>query len=48
MDGALRSAGKRSELIEFPGLEHDLGDSSARTRMLDRIAAFLSAELAGH
>jgi dipeptidyl aminopeptidase/acylaminoacyl peptidase len=46
MDQALRSAGKRSELTIFPGLEHDLADSNARTQMLTRIAAFLSAELA--
>jgi dipeptidyl aminopeptidase/acylaminoacyl peptidase len=45
MDAALRGAGKRSELTVFPGLEHDLADSNARTQMLTRIAAFLSAEL---
>jgi dipeptidyl aminopeptidase/acylaminoacyl peptidase len=48
MDRALRSAGKRSELMTFEGLEHDLGDSQARIRMLDRIAAFLAAELPAH
>ncbi len=45
MDQALRSAGKRSELIVFPGLEHDLDDSDARSQMLTRISAFLAAEL---
>src|SRR6185295_12480435 len=43
MDAALRAAGKRSELIVFDGLEHDLADSEARVRMLSRIDAFLSA-----
>jgi dipeptidyl aminopeptidase/acylaminoacyl peptidase len=45
MDSALRGAGKRSELTIFPGLEHDLADSNARTQMLTRIDAFLSANL---
>src|SRR3954465_7637240 len=45
MDSALRSAGKRSELVTFDGLEHDLADSQARIRMLARINAFLSASL---
>jgi dipeptidyl aminopeptidase/acylaminoacyl peptidase len=43
MDDALRDAGKSSELMLFPGLEHDLADSAARTRMLERIGAFLAA-----
>jgi dipeptidyl aminopeptidase/acylaminoacyl peptidase len=47
MDSALRAAGKRSELVTFDGLEHDLADSEARVRMLARINAFLSASL-GH
>jgi acetyl esterase/lipase len=47
MDSALRAAGKRSELVVFDGLEHDLADSEARVRMLARINAFLSASL-GH
>jgi dipeptidyl aminopeptidase/acylaminoacyl peptidase len=46
MDEALREAGKRSELVRFPGLEHDLADGDARTRMLRRIGEFLGAELA--
>ncbi|HKR24422.1 MAG TPA: S9 family peptidase, partial [Allosphingosinicella sp.] len=46
MDGALRGAGKSSELVTFDGLEHDLGDSQALTRMFTRIGAFLQANLA--
>jgi dipeptidyl aminopeptidase/acylaminoacyl peptidase len=46
MDAALRGAGKRSELVTFPGLEHDLADSTVRTQMLQRIGAFLEANLA--
>jgi len=46
MNEALRGAGKRSELVEFRGLEHDLADSAARQQMLERIGAFLQAELA--
>lgn len=45
MDAALRSAGKHSELVAFPELEHDLGDSAARTQMLQRIGEFLEASL---
>jgi dipeptidyl aminopeptidase/acylaminoacyl peptidase len=46
MDSALRGAGKRSELMAFPGLEHDLADSEVRTRMLTRIGTFLQTNLA--
>jgi len=45
MDGALREAGKSSELVLFPGLEHDLADSAARSRMLQRIGTFLDEAL---
>jgi dipeptidyl aminopeptidase/acylaminoacyl peptidase len=45
MDEALRGAGKSSELTLFPGLEHDLADSEARSRMLRRIGAFLGEKL---
>ncbi|MFM5924618.1 MAG: alpha/beta fold hydrolase [Novosphingobium sp.] len=41
MDERLRGAGKRVTLVEFPGLAHDLGDSSARTRVLSESDAFL-------
>jgi dipeptidyl aminopeptidase/acylaminoacyl peptidase len=47
MNDALRGAGKSSELMVFPGLEHDLADSQARVRMLTRIGTFLSQNL-GH
>lgn len=46
MDSALRGAGKRSELVTFAGLEHDLADSEARVQMLRRIGTFLQANLA--
>ncbi|MEJ7746920.1 MAG: S9 family peptidase [Luteimonas sp.] len=45
MDARLRSAGKPSELVVYEGLEHSLADSNARALMLDRIAAFLKANL---
>jgi len=41
MQRALTSAGKKAELVEYPGLAHSLNDSSARTAMLGRISAFL-------
>jgi dienelactone hydrolase len=46
MDSALRNAGKSSELTVFPGLEHDLADSQVRVQLLQRIGAFLQANLA--
>jgi dienelactone hydrolase len=45
MDAALRAAGKRSTLVAFDTLEHDLADSEARTQMLGRIGTFLAAEM---
>lgn len=45
MDARLRSAGKSSELVVYEGLEHSLADSNARALMLDRIAAFLKANM---
>ena len=45
MNDALRGAGKSSELVVFPGLEHDLADSVARTQMLTRIGEFLETAL---
>lgn len=41
MQRALTSAGKKAELVEYPGLAHGLSDSSTRTAMLGRISAFL-------
>ena len=37
----LQKAGRAVELVEYPGLAHDLGSSSARIDMLKRIEAFL-------
>lgn len=45
MQDALEAAGKHSTLTVYPGLEHDLDDSSARTDMLARIGRFLGIEL---
>ncbi|MEO6433203.1 MAG: alpha/beta fold hydrolase [Sphingomicrobium sp.] len=41
MDAALKAAGKNSDLQVFEGLDHQLDDSDARTKMLARIGAFL-------
>jgi dipeptidyl aminopeptidase/acylaminoacyl peptidase len=41
MDNALRRAGKRSELVRYPGLDHQLGDSAVRADMLSKADAFL-------
>jgi dipeptidyl aminopeptidase/acylaminoacyl peptidase len=46
MHDALRAAGRQSDLTIFPGLEHDLGDGEARTRMLRAIRDFLNRRLA--
>ncbi len=40
----LKAAGKRVELIEYPGLEHSLVDSAVRADMLKKSAAFLSGQ----
>jgi dipeptidyl aminopeptidase/acylaminoacyl peptidase len=45
MHDRLKSANKRSELIIYPGLDHQLDDSSARTDMLRRSDAFLRSAL---
>ncbi len=41
MAGKLKSAGKANELVIFPGLDHYLEDSTARTEMLSKSDAFL-------
>ena len=41
MDGALRRAGKQSELVRYPGLDHQLPDSAVRADMLSKADAFL-------
>jgi dipeptidyl aminopeptidase/acylaminoacyl peptidase len=45
MDEALHKAGKESQLIVYPGLDHNLQDSAARIDMLTRIDQFLKARL---
>lgn len=45
MDAALKAAGKGSDLVVFPGLDHQLDDSDARTQMLARIGQFLEATI---
>lgn len=45
MDERLRGAGGRSELIVYPGLDHQIDDSTARADMLRRADAFLRASL---
>ena len=45
MHDALRDAGRPSELVVFPRLEHDLADGEARRRMLDRIRTFLAGHM---
>jgi dipeptidyl aminopeptidase/acylaminoacyl peptidase len=47
MNDALRNAGKRSELVVFPNLEHDLASGDARRQMLDRIRTFLASNVGG-
>jgi dipeptidyl aminopeptidase/acylaminoacyl peptidase len=43
MDAKLKAAGKRSELVIFDGLNHQLDDSTARATLLQRSADFLLA-----
>jgi dipeptidyl aminopeptidase/acylaminoacyl peptidase len=45
MQEKLKGAGARSELIVYPGLDHQLDDRSARTDMLKRSDAFLRQTL---
>lgn len=45
MASKLRGAGKQVELVEFKGLDHQLDDDTARTRMLDKSDGFLRAAL---
>ncbi|MBX3593504.1 alpha/beta fold hydrolase [Sphingomonas sp.] len=44
MDSRLKAAGKASELVIYPGLDHYLEDSEARAQMLRRSAAFLTVK----
>jgi dipeptidyl aminopeptidase/acylaminoacyl peptidase len=41
----LRGAGGKVELVEFPGLDHQLDDDVARTTMLTKADAFLRTSL---
>jgi dipeptidyl aminopeptidase/acylaminoacyl peptidase len=45
MNEALRRAGKQSELVRYPGLDHQLADSKALTDMLTRSDNFLRSSL---
>jgi dipeptidyl aminopeptidase/acylaminoacyl peptidase len=47
MDAALHGAGKQSELLLFPGLDHQLDDSKARAEVLTKIGALLDRTI-GH
>ncbi len=45
MQSRLKAAGRDSELVVFPGLNHQLDDSDARRQMLSKADAFLRASL---
>lgn len=45
MEAKLKEAGKRVDLIVFPGLDHGLNDSTARARMLERADSFVRESL---
>lgn len=45
MRDRLNGAGKSVELVEFPGLDHQLASSAARTKMLAQADAFLRQSL---
>jgi dienelactone hydrolase len=45
MDAALRRAGKSSQLVVYPGLDHQLDDNVVRTDMLTKADAFLRTTL---
>ena len=45
MASRLKGAGGRVEYVEFPGLDHQLEDAAARTRMLSRADEFLRANM---
>jgi dipeptidyl aminopeptidase/acylaminoacyl peptidase len=45
MRDRLREAGKSVEYVEFPGLDHQLDDQAARTRMLAKADEFLRTSL---
>ncbi len=45
MDAALHRAGKQSELVRYPGLDHQLDDSTIRADMFTRADTFLRQTL---
>jgi dipeptidyl aminopeptidase/acylaminoacyl peptidase len=45
MDKRLKSAGKKTELVVYPDIDHQLRDSQVRTDMLTRADAFLTKAL---
>ncbi|RYD63791.1 MAG: S9 family peptidase, partial [Sphingomonadales bacterium] len=45
MESRLKSAGGKVEYVEFAGLDHQLDDDTARTRMLDKSDVFLRGAL---
>jgi dipeptidyl aminopeptidase/acylaminoacyl peptidase len=45
MDSRLKAAGRQSQLIVYPGLDHQLDDSTVRADMLRKTDAFLRATL---
>ncbi|NQE62985.1 S9 family peptidase [Caulobacter sp. RHG1] len=45
MQSRLKAAGGKSELVVYPGLDHQLDDSQARAQMLDKADAFLREAL---
>ena len=45
MEVALKSAGKSVEFVTYPGLDHQIYDSTARADMLRRSNAFLKKAL---
>lgn len=45
MASALRGAGKKVELVEYKGLDHQIDDSVVREDLLKRSAAFLQAAI---
>ena len=46
MDAALKAAGKASELVIYPGLDHSLVDSKVRAQMLQKSSDFFKRVLA--
>lgn len=45
MESKLKAAGKRVELVVYPGLDHQLEDGSVRVGLLDKADAFLRAAM---